>query len=92
MQALAEAANRFAPTPKLYDATGRRRDVVEFHPAYHELMAYLARHGAAAGPWARPGAGAHVARAALYYLYAQLEDGTLCPTTMTYAAVPALAA
>ncbi len=54
-------------------------------------MAYLARHGAAAGPWRAPRPGAHVSRAALYYLYAQLEDGTLCPTTMTYASVPALA-
>jgi putative acyl-CoA dehydrogenase len=90
MIALAEAANRNVPALKLFDATGNRRDIVEFHPAYHELMAYLARRGAAAGPWAAPSAGAHAARAALYYLYAQLEDGTLCPTTMTYASVPAL--
>jgi len=90
MIALAEAANRNPPVLKLFDATGHRRDVVEFHPAYHELMAYLARHGAAAGPWVAPAPGAHAARAALYCLYAQLEDGTLCPTTMTYASVPAL--
>jgi putative acyl-CoA dehydrogenase len=90
MIALAEAANRNTPVLKLFDATGHRRDVVEFHPAYHELMAYLARHGAAAGPWVSPSPGAHAARAALYYLYAQVEDGTLCPTTMTYASVPAL--
>ena len=77
---------------KLFDANGHRRDVVEFHPAYHELMSYLQRHGAAAGPWAAPGPGAHVARAAFYYMYAQIEDGTLCPTTMTYASVPALRA
>ena len=90
MQALAEQANRFVPTLKLFDATGRRRDIVEFHPAYHALMGYLQRHGAAAGPWAAPAPGAHVRRAAFYLLYAQLEDGTLCPTTMTYASVPAL--
>ena len=90
MLTLADAANRFTPALKLFDATGHRRDVVEFHPAYHELMAWLKRHGAAAGPWASPAPGAHVARAALYYLYAQIEDGTLCPTTMTYASVPAL--
>ena len=90
MIALADAANRNVPALKLFDATGRRRDVVEFHPAYHELMSYLARHGAAAGPWVAKSAGAHAARAALYYLYAQVEDGTLCPTTMTYASVPAL--
>jgi len=90
MIALADAANRNAPQLRLFDAVGNRRDVVEFHPAYHELMAYLAQHGAAAGPWARPVRGGHVSRAALYYLYAQIEDGTLCPTTMTYASVPAL--
>jgi putative acyl-CoA dehydrogenase len=90
MISLAETANRFTPVLKLFDQTGHRRDVVEFHPAYHELMAYLARHGVAAGPWASPGPAAHVGRAALFYLYAQVEDGTLCPTTMTYASVPAL--
>jgi putative acyl-CoA dehydrogenase len=92
MQALAEAANRNPPVLKLFDASGHRRDAVEFHPAYHELMGYLARHGAAVGPWSEPVPGAHVSRAALYYLYAQVEDGTLCPTTMTYASVPALRA
>ena len=90
MIALAEAATRNPPSLRLFDASGRRRDVVEFHPAYHALMSYLARNGAGVGPWASPLPGAHVARAALYYLYAQVEDGTLCPTTMTYASVPAL--
>ena len=36
------------------------------------------------------GAGRACARAALFMLYAELEDGTLCPTTMTYAVVPSL--
>ena len=91
MQVLAAEANRVVPVLKAFDASGRRRDEVEFHPAYHALMAYLKRHGAAAGPWADPRAGAHVRRAALYVMYAQLEDGTLCPATMTYASVPPLA-
>lgn len=86
----AAQANRNPPTPKLFDTAGNRRDEVEFHPAYHELMAYLKRHGASAGPWAQPVAGAHVKRAAFYMLYAEVEDGTLCPTTMTYAVVPAI--
>ena len=91
MQRLAEEANRVVPVLRAYDAQGHRRDVVEFHPAYHALMDWLARHGAATGPWASPVPGAHVRRAALYVMYAQVEDGTLCPTTMTYASVPALA-
>ena len=90
MLALARDANRHPPVLKSFDSAGRRRDEVEFHAAYHELMAYLKRHGVAAGPWANPVPGAHVARAALFMMYAELEDGTLCPTTMTYAAVPAI--
>jgi putative acyl-CoA dehydrogenase len=90
MIALGVAANRNPPTPKLFDRTGRRCDEVEFHPAYHALMAYLKRHGASAGPWAHPVPGAHVKRAALFMMYAEIEDGTLCPTTMTYAVVPSI--
>ncbi len=91
---LGAVANKYPPTLKLFDSTGHRRDEVEFHPAYHQLMAYLKRHGGSGGPWvnsgADPKAGAHVARAAFYMLFAEIEDGTLCPTTMTYAVVPAL--
>jgi putative acyl-CoA dehydrogenase len=50
MQEWAAQANRNPPAPKLFDAAGHRRDEVEFHPAYHELMAYLKRHGASTGP------------------------------------------
>jgi len=87
---LGAQANRNPPTLKLFDGTGRRRDEVEFHPSYHELIAYLKRHGASAGPWADPVPGAHVKRAALFMMYAEMEDGTLCPTTMTYAVVPSI--
>ncbi len=92
MRVRAELANRCPPRFVPLDANGRRVDQVEFHPAYHELMDYLVRHGASAGPWAQPQAGAHVARAALFMLFAQVEDGTLCPITMTFACVPALRA
>jgi putative acyl-CoA dehydrogenase len=90
MIALGEAANRVPPVLKLFDSGGSRRDEVEFHPAYHELMAYLKRHGASAGPWAEPGAGAHVRRAAFIMMVAQVDAGTMCPTTMTYAVVPSI--
>ena len=91
MIALAEPANRNPPVLKLFDANGHRRDVVEFHPAYHELMA-LPRSATARrrGRGPRRRRARMSARAAFYYLYAQVEDGTLCPTTMTYASVPAL--
>lgn len=90
MRRRAELANRYPPRFVPFDGNGRRLDAVEFHPAYHELMDYLARHGVSAAPWARPGPGAHVARAALFMLMAQVEGGALCPTTMTFAAVSAL--
>jgi len=46
--------------------------------------------GLHASPWTDPGPGAHVARAARYYLHAQIEAGHGCPITMTFAAVPSL--
>ena len=84
-------ANRDAPVPRLFDPQGRRRDEIEFHPAWHECLAYLKRHGVAAGPWADPRPGAHVARAALFMLFAGVEDGSLCPVTMSFGAVPVIA-
>jgi putative acyl-CoA dehydrogenase len=83
-------ANRNPPTLKLFDRYGRRRDEVEFHPAWHECLAYLKRHGLDTAPWAEPRPGAHVARAAHFMLFAEIEDGSLCPTTMTYGCVPAV--
>jgi putative acyl-CoA dehydrogenase len=47
--------------------------------------------GEHASPWSDPRAGAQVARAAKYYLHAQVEHGTQCPLTMTFAAAPVLA-
>ena len=88
---LGEQANRHKPTLQLFDRHGRRRDHVEFHPAYHEVMRLAMLAGVHNFSWRheqRPGA--HVARAALMYLTSQPEAGTGCPLTMTHAAVPAL--
>jgi len=90
--ALADAANRNPPELKTHDARGRRRDEVEFHPAWHELIALALKHGLHAAPWAEPGTGAHVERAAGYLLYSEVENGTQCPITMTYGSVPAIRA
>ena len=84
-------------TPKLrtFDARGNRRDVVEFHPAYHELMAHSAHAGLHNSTWSaegRPaGDASEVIRAAKFYMAAQVETGHLCPITMTRASVAALA-
>jgi putative acyl-CoA dehydrogenase len=91
MFALGDAANRNPPVLKLFDRFGARRDEVEFHPAWHELMGRLVAEGLHTGPWSEPASAAHVARAAGYMLWAEVENGTQCPATMTYGAVPTLA-
>lgn len=87
---LARLAN--VNTPKLvsFDRNGRRVDEIEFHPAWHRLMALMIGAGAHSSPWSDPRPGAQVARAAQYLLFGQVENGAQCPVTMTYASVPAL--
>jgi len=85
-----QLANRYPPILRSYDAQGNRVDQIEFHPAWHELLRGITGRGFHTGPWALPKAGAHVARAAGYLMQAQVECGTLCPTTMTYGSIVAL--
>ena len=87
---LARLANTSTPKLHNFDRTGRRVDEVEFHPAWHSLMTLLIEHGTHASPWDSGQPGAQVARAARYMLFGQLENGSQCPVTMTYASVPAL--
>ncbi|WP_137820995.1 acyl-CoA dehydrogenase family protein [Pseudomonas sp. D(2018)] len=83
-------ANENKPVFKSHDRYGHRVDLVEFHPAYHELMRAAIEHGIPSMPWTDPRAGAQVARAGMSYLHSQAEAGTGCPLTMTFASVPAL--
>jgi putative acyl-CoA dehydrogenase len=89
-------ANENTPKLRTFDAKGNRRDEVEFHPAYHELMAHSAHAGVHNSTWnaqGQPaGAASEVIRAAKFYMAAQVETGHLCPITMTRASVAALAA
>jgi putative acyl-CoA dehydrogenase len=93
---LGRQANENPPRLRTFDSKGFRLDTVEFHPAYHRLMAESTRAGLQASTWRsdlRPApAPAQVVRAARYYMAAQIESGHLCPITMTHAAVAALAA
>ncbi|RFP21830.1 isovaleryl-CoA dehydrogenase [Duganella sp. BJB488] len=86
---LARLVNQHTPKLHNFDRAGKRVDEVEFHPAWHSLMALLIGNGAHASPWLG-GPGAQVARAARYMLFGQVENGSQCPVTMTYASVPAL--
>lgn len=87
---LAELANRHLPELITHDRFGNRTDRVEFHPSWHELLRLLRREGLHALPWIQPKAGAQVARAAGYFMHSQVEAGSLCPTTMTFASIPVL--
>jgi putative acyl-CoA dehydrogenase len=88
--ALADAANRNPPALRTHDRRGERIDEVAFHPAWHALMQLAGHAGEHCAPWRAPGPGAQLARAAMYYLHAQVENGTQCPLTMTFASVPVL--
>ncbi|GEN26527.1 acyl-CoA dehydrogenase [Halovibrio variabilis] len=88
--ALGFEANYHAPQLVTHDRQGHRVDLVAFHPAYHELMRTAVEQGLHASPWRSPQPGAHVARAANYFLHTQVEAAHGCPITMTFAALPAL--
>src|ERR1700676_5019739 len=94
MAARGRVANENTPKLRTFDSRGNRRDEVEFHPAYHELMARSAHAGLHNSTWTAQGkpAGdaAEVVRAAKFYMAAGVETGHLCPITMTRASVAAL--
>src|SRR6476660_2814366 len=89
-------ANADTPQLRTVASRGNRRDEVEFHPAYHELMAHSAHAGVHNSTWnaaGKPAGGAsEVVRAAKFYMASQVETGHLCPITMTRASVAALSA
>jgi putative acyl-CoA dehydrogenase len=88
----ARLANRCTPVLHSFNARGERIDSIEFHPSWHALMRGITERGYHIAPWAQrqSGCGAHAARAAGYLMQAQVECGTLCPTTMTYGAIAAM--
>jgi putative acyl-CoA dehydrogenase len=90
--AAARDAHRHGPELRTHDRLGNRIDVVDFHPAYHELMRLAFGYGVHALAWTAGQPGAHLARAVLSYLWNQVDGATACPTGMAYAAVPMLRA
>ncbi|WP_042269066.1 isovaleryl-CoA dehydrogenase [Paraburkholderia heleia] len=88
--ALAELANRHEPELHTHSPRGERIDAIEFHPAWHELLALLREQGLHALPYSDPRPGAMAARCAGYFLHAQIESGSLCPLTMTFASIAVL--
>ncbi|WP_328833005.1 MULTISPECIES: acyl-CoA dehydrogenase family protein [unclassified Streptomyces] len=87
-----DQANRHEPELRTHDRYGNRIDEVEFHPSWHRLMGVAVAEGLAGAPWTDERPGAHVARTARGLVWGHTEAGHGCPTSMTYAAVPALRA
>src|SRR6266446_10974487 len=77
MAARGRVANENTPKLRTFDSKGNRCDQVEFHPAYHELMAHSAHAGMHNSTWTADGnpAGdaAEVIRAAKFYIASQVE-------------------
>ncbi|MEU8828747.1 acyl-CoA dehydrogenase family protein [Streptomyces sp. NPDC048636] len=92
VQDRARMAEEHPPVLHTHDRYGNRIDEVEYHPAYHQLMAEAVANGQHAAAWRESRSGAHLVRAAKFYAFAQAEAGHGCPISMTYAAVPALRA
>lgn len=84
-----ELANKYGPVLKTHDRFGNRLDVVEYHPAYHEMMTVAIRYGFHSIAWTEL-PGAYIAHSLLAYLKQQIDEGSSCPLTMTFAAVPSL--
>jgi len=87
----ARLANEHPPVLRSHDRYGHRIDEVEFHPSWHELMTVAVENGLQAAPWSADATKhAHLSRAAGFYLWSQVEQGHLCPISMSYAVLPAL--
>ena len=91
-QSWGRLANENKPTLRTFDRYGHRIDEVEFHPAWHKLMAMGVESELHCLPWTSSEPFPHTARAALYMTGMQAEAGFACPITMTFAVVPALRA
>ncbi|MPZ29713.1 MAG: DNA alkylation response protein [Rhodospirillales bacterium] len=88
---LGRVANENPPKLHIMDGKGNRLDLVEFHPAYHAMMAKSIGHGIHAS--AHDGSdkpGPVSTRAVRLYLATQAESGHMCPVTMTHACICAL--
>ena len=85
----ADQANQHPPILHAFDARGRRKDFIEFHPAWHRWMALNRNYALHAHPFLvqQPKA-AWVDWAARFYMSGQVECGSLCPTAMTLGSIP----
>ncbi len=88
---LGRVANENPPKLHIVDGKGNRIDFVEFHPAYHAMMAKSIGHGIHASAHDGSDKPAPVStRAVRLYLATQPESGHMCSITMTHACIGAL--
>ena len=85
-------ANTETPVLTVVDRYGNRLDEVGFSDSWHWLMERSIGFGLGATPWVSQDPQAHLKRAAGFYAWGQVEQGHMCPTTMTNAVIPALRA
>lgn len=84
----ADLANRHTPILHTFDARGRRRDYIEFHPAWHQWMRINRQFDSHAHPFNQAESKSKwVDWAARFYLSGQVECGSLCPTSMTLGSI-----
>ena len=74
VQELARLANRHGPELRTHDRYGNRIDWIEFHPAWHELMALAFAHEVPSLAWKTSEPNGHLARAVLSYLWNQRSE------------------
>jgi putative acyl-CoA dehydrogenase len=100
-----ERAERNEPVLRTHDRYGRRIDEVELDPSWHWLLRQAIERELHSLPWRRraqaagsagreatlsPQPGAHVVRAAAFFVWSQVNAGVMCPVSMTYSVIPAL--
>lgn len=90
MQEAGDLANKNIPVLKTHDRFGNRLDIVDYHPAYHQMMAAAIQHQVHSIAWTGSNQGAYLAHSILSYLKQQIDEGSSCPLTMTFAVVPSL--
>ncbi|MBO9153587.1 acyl-CoA dehydrogenase family protein [Chitinophaga sp. GCM10012297] len=90
MQEAGDLANKNPPRLRTHDRFGNRLDVVEFHPAYHRMMETSIRYGVHSVAWTSRCSGGYLAHSVLSYLKQQIDEGSSCPLTMTFAVTPSL--
>ena len=85
----ADLANRHTPILHAFDARGRPKDFIEFHPAWHKWMGLNRQFDTHAHPFNHPNSSSKwVEWAARFYLAGQVECGNLCPNSMTLGSIP----